>query len=240
MNASRACTLLLLGLLAAVAGAALLRSDTEGTAPSMPSTGPAANDLEQAPSPSIYGRRELPAELEAKSASAPSPTEDDEPRPIALLPEDLRQHVTACVQHCRHACSQLGITLPPEEPQFTAADAAAMVAAERTLAAELQAHFRRREEVLEARFLSQKSPPLRVPAGEGAKLKAELEARHEGFPEGYLFFEESDGREIRAAAWRIDGDEELMALQMAGDALTGNYSFSRRASYRQWFRHAAR
>ena len=63
-----------------------------------------------------------------------------------------------------------------------------------------------------------------------------MKERYPGWPDGYVFFEESDGGEARIAAFRVAGDPVLSALMRDHDALTGDYARAVRSGYRSVFR----
>lgn len=77
---------------------------------------------------------------------------------------------------------------------------------------------------------------LRIPAAERAQLDARMKERYPGWPDGYVFFEESDGVEARIAAFRVADDPVLSALARDDEALTGDYARAVRSGYRSVLR----
>lgn len=160
----------------------------------------------------------------------------DAPVAIDALPETLRKDVQAAVQACWNACERLGIPIAADVwPRLRPSAARSMVRREAELKQELLQSALREQLLLSARLAADPSLGVRVPTAERGRLQVELQKRYPGWPDGYRFFEESDGRHVHIAAWKVDGDPELTQLVRDHDALTGDYAASVRAGYRFWF-----
>lgn len=160
----------------------------------------------------------------------------DAPVTIEELPEDLRQDVQAAVQSCWHSCERLGIPIAVDVwPRLQPSAARSMVRREAALQQELLQSGLREQHLLSARLAADPALGIRVPANERGRLQLELQKRYPGWPNGYRYLEDSDGREIHVAAWKVEGDAELAQLVRDHDALTGDYAASVRAGYRFWF-----
>lgn len=161
---------------------------------------------------------------------------DDAPVAVDALPEDLRKAVQAAIQSCWHACERLGLPIRVDEwPRLRPSAARSMARREAALQQELLQSGLREQHLLSARVAADPALGIRVPANERGRLQLELQKRYPGWPDGYRFLEDSDGREIHVAAWKVEGDAELAQLVRDHDALTGDYAASVRAGYRFWF-----
>lgn len=171
----------------------------------------------------------------ARGALGPSAI-DDAPVAIDELPAEQRQDVRAAIRSCWHACQQLGIPIAVEVwPRLRPSAALRLIQREAQLQQEMLHSALREQELMTARLAANPSLGLRVPAADRARLEAALPARYPGWPHGYRFVEDSDGSEIRIAAWKVDGDPELAQLVRDHDALVGDYAPAVRAGYRTWF-----
>lgn len=173
----------------------------------------------------------------ARGAAAPGGVAaDDAPVAVDALPEDLRKEVQAAIQSCWHACERLGIPIRVDEwPRLRPSAARSVARSEAALQQELLQSALREQRLLSARLAADPSLGIRVPANERGRLQLELHKRYPGWPDGYRYLEDSDGREIHVAAWKVEGDPELAQLVRDHDALTGDYAASVRAGYRFWF-----
>ena len=177
------------------------------------------------------------AALAAALAVAPEPAADvDAPVAIDELPANLRKDVQTAVQSCWHACERLGLPIAVDVwPRLRPSAARSMVRREAELQQEILHSAQREQRLLSARLVADPSLGVRVPAAERGRLQIELCKRYPGWPDGYRFVEDRDGRHVHIAAWKVDGDPELAQLVRDHDALTGDYAASVRAGYRFWF-----
>lgn len=163
-------------------------------------------------------------------------TTDDAPVAVDALPEDLRKDVQVAIRACWHACERLGLPIRVDDwPRLRPSAARSMARREAALQQELLLSALREQHLLSARLAADSALGIRVPANERGRLQLELQRRYPGWPDGYRFAEDSDGREVRIAAWKVEGDPELAQLVRDHDALTGDYAASVRAGYRFWF-----
>jgi len=174
------------------------------------------------------------------AATAPTslapPATDDAPVAVDELPAELRQDARVAIRSCWHACQLLGIPIAAEVwPRLRPSAARRMVQREAQLKQELLQSALREQELLAARMAADPTLGLRVAAADRALLETALPTRYPGWPHGYRFFEDSDGIEIRIAAWKVDRDPELAQLVRDHDARVADYAPAVRAGYRTWF-----
>jgi hypothetical protein len=177
-----------------------------------------------------------PRDATAAAAQPEQAAVADAPVAVDALPETLRKDAQAAVQSCWYACERLGIPIAADVwPRLRPSAARSMVRREAELQQELLQSVLREQQLLSARLAADPSLGVRVPTAERGRLQVELQKRYPGWPDGYRFVEESDGRHVHIAAWKVDGDPELAQLVRDHDALTGDYAASVRAGYRFWF-----
>ena len=162
---------------------------------------------------------------------------DGEPVLVEQLPSELQKPLREALHACAHACEMLSLPVPDwSTARIAPADARALIAREAELRRRILDSALASQRELGARVAADPNLGLRIPAAERAQLEARMKERYPGWPDGYVFFEESDGGEARIAAFRVADDPVLSALMRDHDALTGDYARAVRSGYRSVLR----
>ena len=162
---------------------------------------------------------------------------DSEPVLVEQLPTELLKPLREALEACAHACKMLSLPVPEwRTARIAPADARALIAREAELRRRILDARLASQRELEARLAADPNLGLRIPTAERAQLDARMKERYPGWPDGYVFFEESDGAEARIAAFRVADDPVLSALQRDDEALAGDYARAVRSGYRRVLR----
>lgn len=194
--------------------------------PSAPET--AADEPERsaagAPPPAVA---DAPAE---PSADAPT---DQVPRLVEQLPEELREPLRQALAGCAHACQMLGLAVPDwRVSRITLADAREVIAREAELRRRSLAAAAAMDRELQTRLEANPGLGVQFAAAERAEREATLQARYPGWPDGYVYIEESDAGTVRILAVLVADDPILRELEREVHATSGEYAWVVRSGYR--------
>lgn len=166
-----------------------------------------------------------PTEAADRAASAPVRIEQ--------LPGELQRPLAEALAACADACQRLGLPIPDwRSARIALDDARELVAREAELRQRILTSAMASDRELSARLDADPGLGLRFPAAERAAVEASLPSRFPGWPDEYVFLEESDGGVVRLLAVRVASDPVLRGLLRDHDALTGEYAWAVRAAYR--------
>lgn len=201
----------------------------------------AAEPVVPAPAPREGVPERAPVAVESPELPRPEgaagAADDGAPVLLEQLPGELQKPLREALQGCAHACQMLSLPVPDwRTARIAPADARDLIAREAALRRRILDSALASQRELEARLTADPSLGLRFPVAERAQLEARLKDRYPGWPDGYVYFEESDGGQVRFAAILVANDPVLHALARDHDALTGDYARAVRSGYRSVLR----
>lgn len=161
----------------------------------------------------------------------------DEAMLVSQFPEDLQAPLQKALEACVHSCGMLSLPVPDwKTARITEKDARDLIAQEAALKLRIRDSVLASDRELTARLARDPSAVLRGASGDRAKLEQQKAERYPGWPDGYVYLEQSDGREVLFLAVFVASDPVLAALERDANALTGEYAPAVRAAYRSRLR----